>query len=173
MDRFRQSRPRSFLWCFFRVLPLPVLIAVAMLSFASLAAGAEGRRVGLDPNLGKSRAAIWEGEFTTDVAAFRRAANRKTALVKTQPLFGEQFQDFNVYSGELLAESRQLGSLDPPSSCEVVQEETVKLLRGMSRLAYGIGDAKDLTTYEYERDSQRLLTLPARLTGAEREAHAC
>ena len=88
-------------------------------------------------------------------------------------MFTQQFQDFNVYSGELRAESRQLEGLTPPASCDLVQQETVKLLRRMSRYAYGLGDAKDLTSTEYEVRGKQLLSLPARLTGAIAEARAC
>ena len=42
----------------------------------------------------------------------------------------------------------------------------MKLLRRMSRYAYGLGDAKNLTSTEYEVRSKQLLSLPARLTGA-------
>jgi hypothetical protein len=117
--------------------------------------------------------ATWKGEFTKDLVSFRHAAKGKASLIKSPPMFGEQFQDFNVYSGELLAESRQLGWLNPPSSCRAIQEETVKLLRRMSGHAYGLGDAKDLTTSEYELRSKQLLTLPARLTTAIEEARSC
>jgi hypothetical protein len=152
-----------------------LLLIVAMLATASTAAyGSENKTVSaLRVENPQAAAATWKGEFTKEVAAFRHAAKGKTSLVKTPPLLGEQFQDFNVYSGELLAESRQLGWLDPPSTCKAVQDETVKLLRRMSRHAYGLGDAKDLTPSEYELRSKQLLTLPARLTEAIQEARAC
>jgi hypothetical protein len=151
-----------------RVKPLVrILIAVALVGLA--AAGVEG---------GVARgempaSATWKGEFTRDVTGFRHAAKGKASLVKTPPMFVQQFQDFNVYSGELRAESRQLEGLAPPASCGLVQQETVKLLRRMSRYAYGLGDAKDLTPTEYEVRSKQLLSLPAQLTGAIAEARAC
>lgn len=117
--------------------------------------------------------ATWKSEFIRDVTGFRHAAKGKASLVKTPPMFVQQFQDFNVYSGELRAESRQLEGLTPPPSCDLIQQETVKLLRRMSRYAYGLGDAKDLTPTAYEVHSKQLLSLPSRLTGAIAEARAC
>jgi len=151
-----------------RVKPLVrILIAVALVGLA--AAGVEGGVArGEMPT-----SATWKGEFTRDVTGFRHAAKGKASLVKTPPMFVQQFQDFNVYSGELRAESRQLEGLAPPASCGLVQQEAVKLLRRMSRYAYGLGDAKDLTPTEYEVRSKQLLSLPAQLTGAIAEARAC
>ena len=116
----------------------------------------------------------WGTEFVKDLSAFRHHARSKTSLINEgPPIFGSQFQAYNVYSGELLAESRQLEWLEPPSSCESLQEETVERLRRMSGRAYGLGDAKDLTPYEYKRNSKELLTLPHRLTDAIMEARGC
>jgi hypothetical protein len=149
----------------------PVLITVALVGLA--AAGAAPGNVGV-ADRGETPASVtWKGEFTRDVTGFRDAAKSKTSLVKTPPMFVQQFQDFNVYSGELRAESRQLEGLTAPASCDIVQQETVKLLRRMSRYAYGLGDAKDLTPTEYEVRSKQLLSLPARLTGAIAEARPC
>jgi hypothetical protein len=115
----------------------------------------------------------WRVEFSKDLVAFRNAAKGKTSLIKTPPMFGEQFADFNVFSGELSAESRQLSWLNPPATCAVLQEETVKLLGRMSRHAYGLGDAKDLTPFEYKLRSRQLLTLVPRLTTAIKAARSC
>jgi hypothetical protein len=146
----------------FVALIVAALVGLAVAGGASSVAGAV-----------MSASATWKGEFTRDVTGFRHAAKGKAALVKTPPMFTQQFQDFNVYSGELRAESRQLEGLTPPASCDLVEKETVKVLRRMSRYAYGLGDAKDLTPSEYEVRSRQLLSLPARLTSAIAEAQAC
>ena len=147
-------------------LSVRILIAVALVGLAA-AGGAGGVARGEVPGV------TWKDEFTRDVTGFRHAAKSKASLVETPPMFVQQFQDFNVYSGELRAESRQLEGLTPPASCDLVQQETVKLLRRMSRYAYGLGDAKDLTPTEYEIRSKQLLSLPARLAGEIAEARAC
>jgi hypothetical protein len=107
------------------------------------------------------------------VTSFERVARGHARLLKEYPIFELQFNAFSIYAGELKAESRQLEALEPPRPCSDVQKSTVRLLRRDYEVSKALGEAKNLTPWEFKHGGEELSKLPPRLAAAIEEAAQC